>query len=64
MRMPAPRATDAAIRRALAAWKDAGLPVGRMEVTAAGDIIISAPEAASLPEKPKQAVPREWRSAS
>ena len=31
--MGAPRATEAAMRRALSVWQDAGLPVGRMEVT-------------------------------
>lgn len=59
--MAAPRATDAAIRRALSAWKDAGLVVGKMEVTRDGDVIITAPEL-DKQEAPAQAGgPRQWR---
>lgn len=58
--MGAPRATDAAIRRALAAWKDAGLPVGKMEVTPEGRIIITAPTVDSTP-KPAQTGPKQWK---
>lgn len=58
--MPAPRATDAAMRRALAAWKDAGLEVGRMEVTPEGRIIITVPEVDNKPQ-PQQSGPRQWK---
>lgn len=42
------RMTEAAIRRALSAWRAAGLPVGGMEVTRDGTvrILASAPPAA------------------
>ena len=42
--MPAPRATEAAIRRAMSAWTKAGLQVGKLEVLPDGTISISAPE--------------------
>lgn len=57
--MGAPRATDAAIRRVLAAWKDAGLPIGRMEVTPQGHIIITALEVDSVQKQP-QTGPKQW----
>jgi len=48
------------MRRALSAWQDAGLAVGRMEVTPEGRIIITAPEA-EHPEKQVPAKgPRQW----
>lgn len=57
--MGAPRATDAAMRRALAAWKDAGLVVGRMEITPEGRVIITAP--VDSDPKPDQAGPKQWK---
>ncbi|MDS9468185.1 hypothetical protein RGQ15_11470 [Paracoccus sp. MBLB3053] len=62
--MGAPRATDAAMRRALAAWQGAGLAVGRMEVTPEGRIIITAPEM-DKPAEPAQAKgPKQWSKIS
>lgn len=58
--MGAPRATEAAIKRALAAWREAGLAVGRMEVTPDGAIILTTP--ADKAEKPEQSAgPKQWR---
>lgn len=59
--MAAPRATEAAIRRALAAWKDAGLVVGQMEVTRDGDVIIKAPQIDETAKPVQTAQPKPWR---
>ncbi|HBU16176.1 MAG TPA: hypothetical protein DEF16_16360 [Gemmobacter sp.] len=58
--MPAPRATEAAIRRAIGAWKAAGLQIGKMEVTPEGKIILTAPVAEPEKEVPHSG-PRQWR---
>lgn len=57
--MAPPKATDAAIRRAIAAWKDAGLPIGRMEVTPQGHIIIAVPDVDKETPAPQDR-PRQW----
>ena len=59
--MGAPRATDAAMRRALSAWKDAGLAIGRMEVTPEGRIIITAPDMDKVDTPALTAGPKPWR---
>lgn len=58
--MGAPRATEAAMRRALSVWQDAGLPVGRMEVTPEGRIIITAPEVDKPAASAQGKGPKQW----
>ena len=58
--MGAPRATEAAMRRALAAWQNAGLPVGKMEVTAEGRVTITAPDVDKPEAKAQGNGPKQW----
>lgn len=60
--MRSPRPTEAAMRRVITAWKEAGLSVGQMEVTPEGRIIISAtPPAENTTAAPAPGAPRQWR---
>lgn len=60
--MPAARATKAAIKRAIDAWREAGLEVGGMEVTPDGLIRITRP--VDRPEEtPQSSGPKKWRKA-
>lgn len=59
--MGAPKASEAAILRAIKAWTaGTGQPVGRMEVTADGRVIIIAPAVDTPPELPQPAGPKRW----
>lgn len=59
--MGAPKASEAAILRAINAWKaGTGQPVGRMEVTPDGRVIITAPEVDTQPESPQSSGPKRW----
>ena len=55
-----PKATEAAIRRAITAWKNAGLTVGAVEVSPDGTIRITTP--IDRAEEPQQRqAPKKWR---
>ncbi|WP_434612155.1 hypothetical protein [Tabrizicola sp. M-4] len=55
-----PKATEAAIRRAISAWKAAGLTVGAVEVSPDGTIRITTP--IDRAEEPQQRqAPKKWR---
>lgn len=54
------RATEAAIRRAISAWKAAGLPVGAVEVAPDGTIRITTP-IDQADEAPQRQTPKKWR---
>lgn len=55
-----PKATEAAIRRAISAWRAAGLPVGAVEVSPDGTIRIMTP--IDQPEEQQQRqTPKKWR---
>ncbi len=60
--MSAPRATEAAIRRAIAAWQNAGLSIGRMEVTPEGKIILTAQELDTNPIPKQTGGPKKWQN--
>ena len=57
--MPAAKATEAAMKRAINAWKACGLAVGRMEITRDGTIRIETP-VANAPESHQPKGPRAW----
>jgi hypothetical protein len=56
----AARATEAAIRRAITAWRNAGLAVGAVEVAPDGTIRITTPVDQSA-EPAHRAEPKKWR---
>lgn len=58
--MPAAKATEAAIRRAIAAWKAAGLPVGSVEIGPDGTIKIMSP-VDRQDEQTQRIGPKKWR---
>ena len=55
-----PRATEAAIRRAISAWKAAGLAVGAVEVAPDGTIRITTP-VDQTEEQTQRSTPKKWR---
>lgn len=58
--MAAAKATEAAIRRAISAWKAAGLPVGAVEIAPDGTIRITTP-IDQTDEAPQRQAPKKWR---
>lgn len=60
--MPAARPSKAAIKRAIDAWRDAGLEVGGMEITPDGMIRLMRP-VDRQDETPQASGPKKWRKA-
>lgn len=61
--MPAPKVTDKAIQRAIAATHEAGIPIGAVIVNnSEGTVRIEAMQPATLEEKPSsgQPAPKKW----
>lgn len=60
--MPAPRATEATIRRAISVWTKAGLQVGKLEIMPDGTVRITAPDLAQpkVEARPDPRKPIAW----
>lgn len=60
--MPSPRSTEAAIKRALAAWTATGMAVGSLQIAPDGTIRIEAPVANGTESPQPASVYDAWRA--